>query len=149
MMNDISKMSTALLAYLGDASYEIYIRRMLIERGGRVDKMHVKAIKYVSADGQALAVKTMLKSEFLTDDEIRLVKRARNKKITSHPRGADNRSYKLATGLEALLGYLELEGDRERLQNIAAEAVRIIDERNKVRKDKAIVDRESKLGRTI
>ena len=125
---DSRSWNTNVLAYMGDAVYEVRIRKMLVERGPMdVDKLHHEAVRYVSAEGQAKAVKSMIR-EFLTDEEIRLVKRARNHRVTSHPRGADPREYKLATGLEALLGVLFLDGQHERMIAVVNEAVRVIDE---------------------
>ena len=115
------------LAYIGDAVYELKIRKHLLEKyPGRVDKMHKKAVLYVSAAGQARVVRSMLNG-FLTDEEARLVKRARNHKVTSSPRGTNIKEYKLATGFEALLGYLEISGLDDRLNDIVSEAIRIIE----------------------
>lgn len=121
-------LNTTVLAYVGDAAYELWIRKMLVEREEnlRADKLHKKATRYVSARGQAAAVKNMLNG-FLTEEEVRLVKRARNHRTSSHPRGADPVEYKLATGFEALVGSLYMYGDFERLDDVIVEAVRIID----------------------
>ena len=116
------------LAYMGDAVYELQIRELLIGRNkGDVGKVHKRAIAYVSSDGQSKALKTMMK-DFLTEEERKLVKRARNKRATSRPRNADPRRYKLATGFEALIGALYLVGDKDRLEKVIHEAVRIIEE---------------------
>ena len=81
----------------------------------------------MSSDGQSKALKSMMK-DFLTEEERKLVKRARNKRATSRPRNADPRRYKLATGFEALIGALYLVGDKDRLEKVIHEAVRIIEE---------------------
>ena len=121
-------MNTTTLAYMGDAVYELQIRELLIGRNkGDVGKVHKRAIAYVSSDGQPKALKTMMK-DFLTEEERKLVKRARNKRATSRPRNADPRRYKLATGFEALIGALYLVGDKDRLEKVIHEAVRIIEE---------------------
>lgn len=121
-------MDTTTLAYMGDAVYELQIRELLIGRNkGDVGKVHKRAIAYVSSDGQSKALKTMMK-DFLTEEERKLVKRARNKRATSRPRNADPRRYKLATGFEALIGALYLVGDKDRLEKVIHEAVRIIEE---------------------
>lgn len=120
--------NTTVLAYLGDAVYELNIRKMLIlrEESHRADTLHHKAKAYVSAKGQSKAVKALIK-DFLTDEEVKLVKRARNHKTTSHPRGADPVEYKLATGFEALIGDLYLRGESARLEEIIRLATGIID----------------------
>ncbi|MBR5315283.1 MAG: Mini-ribonuclease 3 [Firmicutes bacterium] len=121
-------MNTTALAFLGDAVYEVYARKHVMETGEmRADKLHRMAVKYVCADGQAKAVKSMI-NDFLTEEEIRLVKRARNHKTTSKARSADPVTYKLATAFEALVGYLELAGDKERLEMVVAEALKRIEE---------------------
>ncbi len=113
---------------MGDAVYELQIRELLIGRNkGDVGKVHKRAIAYVSSDGQSKALKSMMK-DFLTEEECKLVKRARNKRATSRPRNADPRRYKLATGFEALIGALYLVGDKDRLEKVIHEAVRIIEE---------------------
>ena len=125
----ISKMNTTALAYLGDAVYEIQIRERIIEHLPKdAGKAHHAAVRYVAAEGQAKAAKAMLASGFLAEDEERLLKRARNHRSMSRPQHAAAKDYKLATGFEAVLGYLHLAGRPERIAEIAAEAVRIIDE---------------------
>ncbi len=117
------------LAYIGDAAYELAIRQMLIEKTGKdAGKMHHDAIRYVSSTGQAVAAKKLISEEILTEEETKLLKRARNHRATSKPQNADPRNYKWATGFEALIGYLYLSEDDERLRTVIAEAVRIIGE---------------------
>ena len=124
----INTTNTTVLAYLGDAVYELKIREMLIDREEslRANNLHRKATRYVSARGQATAVKNLMK-DFLSDEELSLVKRARNHKTSSHPRGADPVEYKLATGFEALIGELYLKGEMDRIDEIVEIAVNIID----------------------
>lgn len=124
----INTTNTTVLAYLGDAVYELKIREMLIDREEslRANNLHRKATRYVSARGQATAVKNLMK-DFLSDEELSLVKRARNHKTSSHPRGADPVEYKLATGFEALIGELYIKGEMDRIDEIVKIAVNIID----------------------
>ena len=127
---DPRKMNPTALAYIGDAVYEVYIRRHVLEKEQvHVDRIHQAAVRYVRADGQAKAVRKMLASEgFLTAEETALVKRTRNRKFASKPKHADPVDYKLATAFEALMGFLYLSGDTERMNEIAAEAIRIIEQ---------------------
>jgi len=121
-------MNSTTLAYMGDAVYEVRIREMLIEHDPHdVNRLHKRAIRYVSANGQAKAVKEMLNG-FLSEDEARLVKRARNHRTLSRPRNTDPKIYKLATGFEALVGYLFLAEEEERMDEVIQEAIRIIEE---------------------
>ena len=78
--------------------------------------------------GQAKAVKRMMNEEFLTEEEVSLVKRARNHKTASKPRNADPVNYKLATAFEALIGWLHLDGRKERMEEIIFHAMEIIEE---------------------
>lgn len=126
--DEIRKINTTTLAYLGDAVFEVIVREKIVtEKPGDVGRAHHTAVRYVSASGQAKAAKAMIAEGFLTDEEERIYKQARNHRSMSRPQNADPREYKIATGFEALLGYLYLADDRERLREIAAEAVRIVD----------------------
>lgn len=125
---DIKKLNTTTLAYLGDAVFEVIVREKIVtEKPGDAGRAHHTAVRYVSAEGQARAAKAMVASGFLTEDEERIYKRARNHRSMSRPQHADPRDYKIATGFEALIGYLYLIDERERLREIANEAVRIVD----------------------
>lgn len=128
---DPAKINPTALAYMGDAVYEIYIRKHVLEHEQvHVDKIHQAAIVYVRAEGQAKAVRAMLAQEgFLTPEETALVKRTRNRKVTSRPKNADPVDYKLATAFEALIGYLYLKDDIQRLSAITGAAVRVIEGR--------------------
>lgn len=121
-------MNTSTLAYLGDAVFEVIVREKIVsERPGDAGRAHHTAVRYVSAAGQAQAARAMIAEGFLTDEEEQIYKRARNHRAMSRPQHADPKEYKIATGFEALLGYLYLTDDRQRLREIAAEAVRIVD----------------------
>ena len=126
---EVLQINTSTLAYLGDAVYELYIREWLVEKKpNNVDKSHKAAIKYVSAEGQAKAAKAMMAASFLSEEEERLLKRARNHRTMSKPANADPRNYKVATGFEALVGYLHLLGETERLKEVVDEAIRLIEQ---------------------
>ena len=121
-------MNTTTLAYLGDAVFEVIVREKIVtEKPGDVDRAHHTAVRYVSASGQAKAARAMISEGFLTEEEVALYKKARNHRAMSRPQHADPKEYKIATGFEALLGWLYLSDERERLREIAAEAVRIVD----------------------
>lgn len=125
---EIKKLNTNTLAYLGDAVFEVIVREKIVrEKPGDSNRSHHTAVRYVSSAGQAKAAKTMIAEGFLTDDELAVYKRARNHRSMSRPQHADPKEYKIATGFEALLGFLYLSDERERLREIAAEAVRIVD----------------------
>lgn len=113
------EINVLVLAYLGDTIYENYVRRYLIDKGiANVNELQREAVKYVSAKNQAKFLMDMIDSNFLSDEEITIVKRARNYKSTSHPKNCDIVTYKYATGLESLIGFLELENRKDRIDEI-------------------------------
>ena len=105
------------LAYLGDSLYDLYVREHLIARGGRVKSLHRHAVRLVCAHAQSEALGRVEGS--LTESEAGVVRRARNVRQTP-PRNADIGEYHRATALEALVGYLYVTGQRERMNEILA-----------------------------
>lgn len=114
----IENINSLALAYLGDSIYEFYIRKYLIEKGiFKVNNLQREAVSYVSAKGQAMYLEKLIQKCLLTEEELTIVKRARNHK--SHPsKTTDIRTYKSSTGLEALIGYLYLTGQGKRITEI-------------------------------
>ncbi len=107
------------LAYLGDSIYEIYIRKFLIDKGiAKVKDLQKEAIKYVSATAQEKYLKKMMELNFFSDDELDIVYRARNHKVNHKPKNASVITYKYATGLEALVGFLYLSEKEKRISQI-------------------------------
>lgn len=110
------------LAYLGDAVYELYIRKYLLNKGiYKVENLNKEAIKYVSAKGQSNLLNYLLEQKKLTDDEINIVKRGRNYKRASHPKNTDIITYKQSTGFEALLGYHYINNNIKRVEELIKE----------------------------
>ena len=127
MLEEVKDMNITALAYIGDAVYEVSIRGYLVKQDPEhIDAVHKKAVNYVSAQGQAIAIKQLMK-HLLTEEEIKLVKRARNHKVTSKAKNADAMEYKYATAFETLIGALYLSGDNERLSNIIMNAITVIE----------------------
>lgn len=107
------------LAYLGDSIYEFFIREALIKRNiAKVNDLQKEAISYVSATSQAKFLKNMIDNKFLTSDEESIVYRARNHKSNHKPKYSSMVTYKNATGIEALIGYLYYENKIERIKEI-------------------------------
>ena len=122
----IEAINTTALAYIGDGVYELFVREMMVERGWTAaDRLHRETVKYVRAENQAYAVKQI--AEMLTPEEQDLVRRARNRKSVTKPKNADPVSYKLATAMEALIGFLHLTGQTDRIKEIMARAIEEID----------------------
>ena len=116
---NVLEINVLVLAYLGDTIYENYVRKHLIKKEiGNVNDLQKEAIKYVSAIAQAKYLTMMIDNGILTDTELDVVKRARNYKTTSHPKSCDIVTYKHATGLEALIGFLDLSDNKERIDEI-------------------------------
>ena len=110
-------MNTLVLAYLGDAVYELYVREFLIDEGlCKVKDLQNSAIGYVSADAQSKKLDYLLDNNLLTNDEVDLVKRGRNAHGHKN-KSTDINTYKRSTGLEALIGYLYLN-DKKRLDEV-------------------------------
>ena len=115
---DIDTINVIVLAYMGDAVYDTYIRKKLISLGiQKVEGLQNKAIEYVSAKGQAKILDELIDNNFLSEEEIEIVKRGRNYKRSSHPKNTDIITYKCSTGFETLIGYLYLT-NKDRLKEV-------------------------------
>ena len=116
---DINNINVLVLAYLGDNVYEYYVRRFLIDKNiPNVDMLQKESINYVSAKKQSEFLLSMMEKNIFTDDEIDIMKRARNHKGNRHPKNCDIVTYKNATGFEAIFGYLEILGKRDRIEEL-------------------------------
>lgn len=116
---NIKEINVLVLAYLGDTIYEDYIRKYLINTGiGNVNDLQKESLKYVSATGQAEYIKKLIDEDFFSEEEINIIKRARNNSSKSHPKSCDVVTYRYATALEALIGYLELSNNKKRIDEI-------------------------------
>lgn len=109
---DAHQLSPLVLAYVGDAVYELYIRTKLVAYPAKVQELHCVAVKYVRAASQAEIIHSW--EPDLTDIEKDVVRRGRNAK-SGVPRHGDIIDYRYSTGMEALVGYLYLTGQQERL----------------------------------
>lgn len=113
----LQMISTSDLAYLGDAVYELKIRRMLIMAGiNGAGNLSSAASAFVTAPNQAKFLNALWDS--LTEEEMSVAKRARNKKPNNVPKHSTRTQYIYATALEAVFGYLSLKGDDERINTL-------------------------------
>ena len=111
--------SPLVLAYLGDAVYELVIRTRVVNRGNtQVNKMHRMTAGLVKAEAQAKMY--MLLEEELTEEEQAVYRRGRNAKSATMAKHATMRDYRMATGFEALMGWLYLNGRQERLTELVS-----------------------------
>lgn len=107
------------LAYVGDAIYETYIRRHMVDEGyTKVKVLHKKVTEYTSGASQAKIVHELINNEILTEEEVGIFKRGRNSSVNSCRKNLSLQEYLDATGFEALIGYLYLSGKIERLDYI-------------------------------
>jgi ribonuclease-3 family protein len=114
---DVKAYSALTLAYIGDTVYDLYVRQKIIAKGDRhMNDIHSEAIKVVCAAAQSRSVHNI--EQFLTDEEKGILKWGRNAKSGTVPKNADVVDYRWATGFEALLGYLYLSGQDDRLEEI-------------------------------
>ncbi len=115
---EAGKYSPLALAYIGDGIYEIVIRTLVLTRDGneQVNKLHKKSSALVNAKAQARII--CLIAEELNAEELRIYKRGRNAKSFTCAKNASIADYRRATGLEALCGYLYIQGKTDRLMEI-------------------------------
>ena len=113
------EINSLVLAYLGDTVYENYVRLYLIKQGfNHVKTLQEKSLEYVSAKSQARILRKLMDENIFKDNELEVIKRARNTKVNSHPKNCDIITYKQATSFEALFGYLKLNENIERIEEI-------------------------------
>lgn len=114
---DINLLSPLTWAYVGDAVYELYVRTNLVNKTKlKPHKLHIESIKYVKAQAQADILKEIM--DKLTDDEKEIVRRARNAENHHLPKNANVQDYMYSTAFEALIGYLYLTKQNDRLKEI-------------------------------
>lgn len=130
MTSDIRMLNPLVLAYIGDSVYDTFVRTLLVSRGyGQVAKLHKMSIGFVKAKAQADILEGI--SEMLTPEEQDIVRRGRNTKASTVPKNADISDYRYATGFEALIGYLYLTGQIDRLMDLISMIVDVKSELQK------------------
>lgn len=118
--------STQALAYLGDAAYSLYVRRMLVAKGlSKAKDLNRETLKYVTAEAQAAMYRRI--EHMLLDDEREVFKRAANSTHLNRPKHASVTDYRYATGFEALIGMLVWIKDDERIEELLDAAHKEID----------------------
>ena len=114
---DLREVPVSVLAYIGDAVYELYVRmHSCRDCLGKSGQLHRRSVSKVKAQAQAQAVQKLL--PLLGEDELTIYRRGRNSQPSSRSRHADPADYQMATGLEALIGYLALRNDDQRLDDL-------------------------------
>lgn len=116
---EVNAISMLGLAHIGDGVYELLTRTMLCKQGhSAAAKLHRLTVSYVNAPAQAAAAKKIM--PLLTAQELAVYKRGRNAKVNSVPQKATEGEYHAATGLEALFGWLYLQGEIQRIDSLFA-----------------------------
>ncbi len=114
---DVNMLSPLNLAFVGDTVFDLFVRETLVCQANRpVNKLHKKATDLVKASSQAKAAEKI--KDFLTEEEQSVIRRGRNAHTNHKAKNMSEADYHLATGLEALFGYLYLKGETDRLREI-------------------------------
>lgn len=126
-VQEARQLNPLVLAFIGDAIFEVFIRTYLVgkNRDMSVHKLHVKAVSFVKAHAQSEFMKFIQDS--LTEEEHTIFKRGRNTKSGTVPKNADLQEYRSATGFEALIGYLYVTEQTERLNCILNKIIELRD----------------------
>lgn len=120
-MIDIDRLSTPALAYLGDSVLELLVREALILKGfEKSSTLNKEALKYVTAVNQCKAFSNI--ESILTEAEAGVFRRGKNSSHLNIPKSASPSEYKIATGFEAILGFLKLKGENDRINELFSSA---------------------------
>lgn len=120
--SEVRELSPLALAYIGDACFEILVRSEILDARKNPNKLHRESIRFVRAKSQRELIEKV--EDKLTEEEMKIFKRGRNAKSHTVPKNADPIDYRMATGLEALFGYLYLLKRYDRIREIFEEMIR-------------------------
>ncbi|MFM1613708.1 Mini-ribonuclease 3 [Streptococcus mutans] len=116
---DVNLINGITLAFEGDAIYSTYIRKHLIFQGlTKPNQLHRKTTRYVSAKAQAMLITKMLEAQLLSEKEEDIYRRGRNANSHTKAKNTDVVTYKMSTGFEAVMGYLHMTEQIERLEEL-------------------------------
>ncbi|KAJ52217.1 RNase3 domain-containing protein [Clostridium tetanomorphum DSM 665] len=117
-LQEARALNPLVLAFIGDAVYEVFIRSYLIDKNRDmcVHKLHKKSVGFVKAHAQSEFIRNI--QETLNEDEIVIFKRGRNAKSGTIPKNASVQDYRMATGFESVIGFLYLTNQKDRLNEI-------------------------------
>ena len=117
-------MSPLALAFIGDAVMSLKMREYVLSLGyAKPNDFQRLTVKFVSAKAQAEFMTTLTEQGFFTEEELAVFKRGRNAKSLTVPKNTDVLTYKVSTGFEALIGYLYLSNNQERLMELISIAI--------------------------
>lgn len=119
----------SILAYIGDAYYELLIRKHFIKDGNvKSNLLHKKVTKFTNAKSHYIIAKVMIDEDFFSEEELDLFKKGRNSKSKSVRRSASINEYSYSTGFECVIGYNYLVGNINRVDEIVEKAILILNE---------------------
>lgn len=122
----VDTLSPLTLAFTGDAVFSLYIREMLVCEANRpVGQLHKLSVNWVKAEAQSKGMHAIL--PLLTEKETEIFKRGRNAHTSHTPKNQSGCDYHYATGFEALVGYLYLKDETERLNELLNEVIKAIE----------------------
>lgn len=127
---DVNLINGIALAFQGDAVYSYYVRRHLIFQGQtKPNQLHRLATQYVSAKAQASLISQMLEAQLLTEKEEEIYRRGRNTNSHTKAKNADVVTYRMSTGFEAVMGYLDMTGQTERLEELVNWCIEAVEDK--------------------
>ncbi|HFH9834899.1 TPA: Mini-ribonuclease 3 [Streptococcus suis] len=128
---DVNLINGIALAFEGDAVYSMYIRRHLIFKGlTKPNILHSEANKYVSAKAQANLIVALLEAQLLNEKEEEIYRRGRNANSHTKAKNADIVTYRMSTGFEAVLGYLHMTNQFERLDKLISWCIETVENKS-------------------
>lgn len=137
MVNKASLYNPLTLAYLGDAVLDLHVRNYIVrEMNKKPNELHRQATFFVSAKSQSQTYDVLLEENYFTHQEVEILMRGRNAKSHTRAKNTDVISYKKSTALEAVIGYLHLNNETERLQTLLNKIITLCEMRGKDEKRK-------------
>lgn len=119
------------LAYVGDAVLDQHVRTYIIlKRQSKPNRLHQEAKRFVSAKSQAVTLEALIETKWFTEEEMDILKRGRNAKSYTKAKNTDVQTYRKSSALEAVIGFLYLEGQTERLHTLLDQIVKLVEERS-------------------
>ncbi|EHJ06897.1 Mini-ribonuclease 3 [Staphylococcus simiae] len=129
-VNHIKLLNPLTLAYMGDAVLDQYVRSYIVLKlKSKPNRLHQVAKRYVSAKSQAQTLELLIEEQWFTDEEMDILKRGRNAKSYTKAKNTDIQTYRKSSALEAVLGYLYLTKQEERLEQLLTKIINIVNER--------------------
>lgn len=119
------------LAYVGDAVLDQHVRTYIIlKQHSKPNRLHQEAKRFVSAKSQAVTLEALIERTWFTEEENDVLKRGRNAKSYTKAKNTDIQTYRKSSALEAVIGFLYLDGQTTRLEQLLETIVTLVEERS-------------------